>query len=134
MSLLLPPCQFTPPWAGQSTVTVHPPEYFARGNPPRRLLFRKAQRHCCHLFWPCIGRLSQLQRLSQTYRDEQVLLALDSCAFACAETVPCMRRFPNSWIAAALNTSTNFTSALARSYRTLTSDVVPASLTVPPSQ
>ncbi|CAL5224395.1 g7076 [Coccomyxa viridis] len=42
--------------------------------------------------------------------------------------------FPNSWIAATLNTTTNFTSALAKSYKTLTSDVVPASLAVPPSQ
>ena len=51
-----------------------------------------------------------------------------------AHDVQCMRRFPNSWIAATLNTTTNFTSALAKSYKTLTSDVVPASLAVPPSQ
>ena len=45
-----------------------------------------------------------------------------------------MHRFPNSWIAATLNTTTNFTATLAKSYKTLTSNVVPASLAVPPSQ
>ncbi|KAK9903301.1 hypothetical protein WJX75_002290 [Coccomyxa subellipsoidea] len=38
--------------------------------------------------------------------------------------------FPDSWIAATLNTTTNFTDGLAKSYKTLTSNVVPASLAV----
>ena len=51
-----------------------------------------------------------------------------------AQDTQCLRRFPNSWIAASLDTTTNFTSALSKSYKTLTSNVVPASLAVPSSQ
>ncbi|CAK0733662.1 hypothetical protein CVIRNUC_000312 [Coccomyxa viridis] len=42
--------------------------------------------------------------------------------------------FPNSWIAATLNTTTNFTSGLAKKYKMLTSNIMPASLAVPSSQ
>ena len=45
-----------------------------------------------------------------------------------------MHRFPDSWIAATLNTTTNFTSGLAKNYQTLTNNIVPASLAVPSSQ
>jgi hypothetical protein len=47
-----------------------------------------------------------------------------------AHELQCMHRFPDSWIAATLNTTTNFTDGLAKSYKTLTSNVVPASLAV----
>ena len=51
-----------------------------------------------------------------------------------AHELQCMHRFPDSWIAATLNTTTNFTSGLAKSYKTLTNNIVPASLAVPSSQ
>lgn len=57
-----------------------------------------------------------------------------SHAHACAHELQCMHRFPDSWIAATLNTTTNFTSGLAKSYKTLTNNIMPASLAVPSSQ